>query len=68
VNGLQLARAIKIHPKWKNTALIALTTKGERKNVEEGLRAGFDIYLEKVNPPELLNAIYSVISKKRKIA
>ena len=61
MDGLEFARELRKRPKFKNTPLIALTTRFRDKDVEEGKRAGFDIYLEKLNPEKLLNEVSGMI-------
>lgn len=66
LNGLDFAIAVRLHTKWKNIPLIALTTRCERQSIEKGLQAGFNLYLEKLNPHELLAALEKVASETRK--
>lgn len=57
MNGLQLAEAVRANERWKHVPMIALTTKFNPAHVEEGKRAGFDSYLEKLKPEILLAEI-----------
>ena len=69
LTGIQLAKSIRLNSKWKNVPLIALTTRCDKASIDSGLKAGFDIYLEKMNPEELLNAVNQLIhSKSEEIA
>jgi two-component system chemotaxis sensor kinase CheA len=61
MDGLSFARELRKKPKYKNTPLIALTTRFRDKDVEDGMNAGFDAYLEKLNPEKLLTAVSSMI-------
>jgi two-component system chemotaxis sensor kinase CheA len=57
MNGLQFAEAVRQHDVWKDVPMIALTTKFSQIHIEEGKRAGFTAYLEKLNPEVLLAEI-----------
>jgi two-component system chemotaxis sensor kinase CheA len=57
LNGYGLARAIRKDPKWKTVPLVALTSLGTSQDRQNGLDAGFDLYLEKLNGDELLVAL-----------
>ena len=54
MNGLQLAQAVRKNDQWKNVPMIAITTKYNAVYVEEGKKAGFNAYLEKLNAEVLL--------------
>ncbi len=64
MNGLELAAEIRKMEKYRNTPLIALTTRFREKDISDGKAAGFDIYLEKLNPEKLLASIQSLMSEK----
>ncbi len=61
MDGLSFARELRKRPKYKTTPLIALTTRFRDKDIEDGMKAGFDTYLEKLNPEKLLSAVSSMI-------
>lgn len=61
MTGLELARAIRELPGYKNTPLIAVTSKFKQRDREEGEQAGFDRYLEKLNEEVLLKEIHGLI-------
>ena len=65
MNGIQFAQAVRRDPRWKDLPLIAVTTRSDRRHREEGLRAGFTKYLEKVNPKELVASIEDSVSTLR---
>ncbi len=54
MNGYELARAVRALEHYKDVPLIALTTRFSKRDVEEGMRAGFNVYLEKLNPEKLM--------------
>ncbi len=54
MNGMQLATAVRQLDAWKNVPMIALTTKFNPVFVDEGKKAGFNSYLEKLKPEILL--------------
>ena len=65
MNGLELAAAIRKMEKFKSVPLIALTTRFRDKDVADGKAAGFDCYLEKLNPEKLLQTIQDLMTQKK---
>ena len=66
MNGLELAQEIRKKERFKNVPLIALTTRFREKDIEEGRAAGFNAYLEKLNPEKLLAAIHELMGPEGK--
>ncbi len=64
MNGIQLAQAVRKNEKFGKLPMIALTTRFKAKDVEEGKRAGFNLYMEKLNPEKLLAAIEGIMGQK----
>lgn len=64
MTGLELAAAIKKVEKLRNIPLIALTTRFRDTDVAAGKAAGFDIYLEKLNPEKLMEAVRTLMGDK----
>lgn len=56
-NGLDLARDIRANEKFQNIPMVALTTRFRERDIEEGKKAGFNAYLEKLNSDILLTTI-----------
>jgi len=61
MNGLELAREIRKRDYLKSTPLIALSTRFRDRDVEDGLNAGFDTYLEKLNPEKLISSVTTLL-------
>jgi len=57
MTGLELVREIRKREHLKNIPVIALTTRYRESDIEIGRQAGFDIYLEKLNPEKLMDAV-----------
>lgn len=57
MNGFEMARMIRGHESYKNLAMIAVSSKADQSYKEEGMKAGFNLYLEKLRPEVLLAAI-----------
>jgi two-component system chemotaxis sensor kinase CheA len=64
LNGLQLAREVRKLAHGRELAMIALTTRYKDKDIQEGREAGFDLYLEKLNPDRLLDGIRGLMAGK----
>lgn len=63
MNGFQLAEFIRKHSKHSKLPMIAVSSRSDRKYIEQGLQSGFNIYLEKFKPAALLNSIEQVLSQ-----
>jgi two-component system response regulator NreC len=67
VRGLETVTAA--HSRWPNVAILVLTFQRDEAAIESALRAGVDGYLLKTDRrAELLNAMHSVIDRKRYIS
>ncbi len=64
MNGFKLAQAIRKHRTLKNLPLIALSTRSDEKHVQEGMKSGFNLYLEKMNVEQLLKSIEQLKMKE----
>ncbi|MBA92692.1 MAG: histidine kinase [Phyllobacteriaceae bacterium] len=65
LNGFELAKAIRASKENASIPLIAVTTRFRDRDIEEGKAAGFNLYLEKLNPEELIrgvNELYQRVS------
>lgn len=64
LDGHQLARALRAHPRTALIPIIFLTAKDERKDRLAGLRTGVDAYLTKpFDPEELLAVIANILNR-----
>jgi two-component system chemotaxis sensor kinase CheA len=61
MTGLELAREIRKREAFKRLPMIALTTRFREKDMADGRAAGFDLYLEKLNPEKLLEAVATLM-------
>lgn len=61
MNGLEFAREIRSNDKFKSIPMIALTTRFRDSDIEAGQTAGFNDYLEKLNPEKLLRSISKLL-------
>ncbi|MBY0515779.1 MAG: chemotaxis protein CheW [Bacteriovoracaceae bacterium] len=70
MNGMQLAKAVRAESRFKELPMIALTTRFNDVSVKEGKEAGFNRYLEKLNPENLLEEISKILASedKRRVA
>ena len=64
MNGIEFVKAIRANERLKGLPVIALTTRFSPADVEDGKRAGFNSYMEKLNPDKLLNAIAKIFEPK----
>jgi two-component system chemotaxis sensor kinase CheA len=62
MNGFEFAKSVR-KSAWSHLPLIALSTRSDQSHVEKGLEAGFDAYLEKMNPEELIQTIRNLSAK-----
>ena len=68
VNGFQLAEAVRKHPTHSTLPMLAVSSRADTKSMEDGIKAGFDLYLEKLKPAILLNAVSELFDKGRRAA
>lgn len=68
INGFQLAEIIKKNEKLKSMPLLAVSSRAETTYIQEGMKAGYDFYMEKLQPDYLLSAVADLITKKGKAA
>ena len=63
LDGLQVCQRIKQSPQGRNTIVILLTARGQKADVEIGLKAGADAYLVKpFSPLELIETVEDKLS------
>ncbi len=65
IDGLALARSVRANPRWRDTTLIALTSRSSADDRAHGLAAGFDEYLVKFDRDAVLTALRNVIAGVR---
>ena len=68
MNGLQFADKVRSDPKWKDTPLVAVSSKAEPSDVDRGLQAGFDAYVPKTERARLMSTLESLIQNDNKKA
>ncbi len=67
MNGFQMAAAIRKNPTYTNIPMLAISSKADKQYRQEGMKAGFDIYLEKLKPEVLLAAV-AELQRNNKVA
>ncbi len=65
VNGFQLANAVRNHPKYSSMPMMAVSSKAGLSFMKECKKAGFNIYMEKLRPNMLENAVNDLLSKEK---
>ena len=68
MNGFEMARIIRKQPQYKKLPMIAVSSKADQNYRQEGMNAGFDMYLEKLRPEVLLAAINELDRSSRRVA
>ncbi len=66
MNGFELAQAIRSNQNYASLPLLALSSRADKDYMQRGLEAGFDIYLEKLQPEVLLNSVNQLVKPHRK--
>lgn len=62
INGLELIRFIKQHPRYVNTPLVIVTSEGSEQDRDRGLALGVDDYLVKpFEPAELQRRVRGLL-------
>lgn len=68
MNGFELAKAVRANQKIAGIPMLAVSSRADKTHIDKGLNAGFNIYLEKLKPNLLLNAVSSLTTAQRKSA
>jgi two-component system, chemotaxis family, sensor kinase CheA len=64
MNGFDFAERVRGHEKFKSIPMVALTTRFRLDDQERGKKVGFNMYLEKLKPDELIEAIDQLMGAK----
>ena len=64
INGIELAKKVRSVERYQTLPMIALTTKMVSKDVKDGMDAGFNYYLEKLDTSELEKVVESCLGEK----
>jgi two-component system chemotaxis sensor kinase CheA len=63
MDGYELATKISSDTRFKHLPLVAITTRFSSADKENGRKAGFNLYLEKLNPEKLIAALDEMLIK-----
>lgn len=67
-NGLELTRELKTNPEYKNIPIVCLTAHAFKKDIENALKAGVDIFLTKpVDNHVLMDTLLDAAGKPNKM-
>lgn len=64
MNGTEFVRNARQKEEFKKLPFIALSTRGSNADIEAGLSAGFNFYLEKLNTVELIDTVKKMKERK----
>lgn len=63
VSGLELVKAIRVHPKYQNVPILMVTTRGVKEDIMEALQAKVNNYVIKpFTPPILKEKIEQILA------
>ena len=68
MNGFELAQAVRASQGFSLIPLLALSSRADKKYAEQGLKAGFNRYLEKLKPGLLIETISDLMEGAREAA
>jgi CheY-like chemotaxis protein len=68
MNGFELAQALRANQSFALIPLLALSSRADKKYAEQGLKAGFNRYLEKLKPGLLIETISDLMEPGRAAA
>ncbi len=66
MNGFELCRAIRQHPRWCSLPVVALTSLSSQEDVRQGHEAGVDDYQVKMDREQLLASIGRLLAGKQR--
>jgi two-component system, chemotaxis family, sensor kinase CheA len=64
MNGYEFAKGVRADAEFKHLPIVAISTKVDKKNRDEGVKAGFSLHLEKFKKEELLDAVKTFIGSE----
>lgn len=65
MNGFEFARAVRANKDTLGIPMMAISSRADKSYLEEGLKAGFNVYLEKLKPAVLMTEVHALTSKRR---
>jgi two-component system chemotaxis sensor kinase CheA len=68
MNGFEFAQAVRANQSFSLIPLLALSSRADKKYAEQGLKAGFNRYLEKLKPGLLIETISDLMEAGRESA
>ena len=68
MNGFEFAQAVRANQSFSLIPLLALSSRADKKYAEQGLKAGFNRYLEKLKPGLLIDTILDLMNEGRMAA
>ncbi len=66
MNGFELCRAIRQHPRWCSLPVVALTSLSSQEDVRRGHEAGVDDYQVKMDREQLLASVGRLLAGKKR--
>ena len=64
MNGFQLARNVRKHSSYAKTPMLAISSRADKNYTEEGIKSGFNLYLEKLKAEDLLHAVRALTQQE----
>lgn len=65
INGFELAGKVRQHARHSKTPMLAISSRADKRYRGEGQKAGFNLYLEKLQPEVLLASVAELTQKFR---
>lgn len=64
MNGFELAEAVRANKDLCSLPLLAISSRADKGYTDRGIKSGFNVYLEKLKPKVLLEAVSSITMEK----
>jgi two-component system chemotaxis sensor kinase CheA len=64
MSGFEFARAVRAHPRWQSTPMVALSSHATPEDFDRGREAGFSDYVAKFDRDTLLQVLSEALSVK----
>jgi len=62
MDGIGFAAEVRSDPRWKNTPMVALSTRAEKQIIDRALQSGFNNYIVKSDRDALLNTVKDLMA------
>ncbi len=68
INGFELAINVRKHARFSKIPMLAISSRADKTYLDEGIKSGYNIYLEKLKPADLIAALGELSRELKEVA